>query len=107
MTSPSNVPAPSSVASMIRVFDEPTSERGRRLGDLLGIEPRSRATKPFPLVRVVVRARVVGDCSITELEEHYANPYRKPLDVVHTIPLPADGAVTAFELRAGERCVRG
>jgi Ca-activated chloride channel family protein len=84
-----------------------STNRPRRLGELLGFAGRRREPKPFPLVRVVVRAKLVGDCAVTELEEHYENPYRSPLDVVHTIPLPADGAVTAFELRAGERCVRG
>ncbi|MDI9404514.1 MAG: VIT domain-containing protein, partial [Limnohabitans sp.] len=93
--------------SSIPQFDAPAADAPRRLGELLGLDKKRHATKAFPLTRVVVRAQIVGDCAITELEEHYRNPYRSPLDVVHTIPLPADGAVTAFELRAGDRCVRG
>jgi Ca-activated chloride channel family protein len=91
----------------IRQFEAPSVEQPRRLGELLGLDKDRHASKAFPLTRVVVRAQIVGDCAITELEEHYRNPYRSPLDVVHTIPLPAEGAVTAFELRAGDRCVRG
>ncbi len=61
----------------------------------------------FPLQKVEARARIVGDCAITELSEHYHNPHDIPLDVTHLIPLPASGAVIGFEIRAGGRVSRG
>ena len=87
----------------------PAVDAHRRLGELLGLEGKSGASsaQPFPLERVVVRADIVGDCAVTTLEEHYRNTHARPLDVTHTIPLPPDGAVTAFEMVAGERRIRG
>lgn len=61
----------------------------------------------FPLQRVRVRTTIVGDCAVTELQEHYTNTNTIALDVVHTLALPAGGAVTAFEMRAGERTIKG
>ena len=88
----------------------------RRLGELLGLptagsressQRPEREARPLPLVAVKVRARIVADCAVTELEERFANASTQPMDVTHTIPLPADGAVVAFEISAGERVARG
>lgn len=88
----------------------------RRLGELLGIphgkeraEIENGRAQPhaFPLAKVVVRASILADCAVTVLEEHYTNTSTRALDVTHTIPLPADGAVTAFEIVSGERVAKG
>ncbi len=82
----------------------------RTLGALLGMHPTGEeeaAAQQFPLIKVVARTQIVGDCASTTLEEHYANPHTHPLDVTHTIPLPADGAVIAFSMTAGARSVKG
>jgi Ca-activated chloride channel family protein len=88
----------------------------RRLGELLGIphgkeraEIENGRAQPhaFPLAKVVVRASILSDCAVTVLEEHYTNTSTRALDVTHTIPLPADGAVTAFEIVSGERVAKG
>lgn len=88
----------------------------RRLGELLGIphgKERAEIEKgraqphAFPLAKVVVRASILADCAVTALEEHYTNTSTRALDVTHTIPLPADGAVTAFEIVSGERVAKG
>jgi Ca-activated chloride channel homolog len=98
----------------IQSSDIGTRATTRTLGELLGLD--SKTTKksryeleaiPFPLVKVVVRTHIIADCAVTELEEHYANPHARAMDVVHTIPLPADGAVTAFEMIAGARRIAG
>jgi Ca-activated chloride channel family protein len=82
---------------------------GRRLGELLGIphDNHEAKTHAFPLTKVVIRASIVADCAVTELEEHYANASACAMDVTHTIPLPADGAVTAFEIVSGGRVSKG
>ncbi len=87
-----------------------TGASTRTLGELLGMRTtstRKTAAKPFPLIKVVARTQIVGDCASTTIEEHYANPHKHPMDVTHTIPLPANGAVIAFSITAGERNVKG
>jgi Ca-activated chloride channel family protein len=96
--------------------DESEHEPRRHLGELLGI-PRGKGRSAvrngeaephvFPLAKVVVRASIVADCAVTELEEHYTNTLAKAMDVTHTIPLPPDGAVTAFEIVSGSRVAKG
>ena len=90
--------------------------QSQSLGELLGIKHQSGKSKrgdtsceqeQFPLQRLVVRVQVTGDCSVTTLEQHYRNHHDFTIDVVHTMPIPADGALTAFEIRAGEKWVRG
>src|SRR5262245_47211935 len=61
----------------------------------------------FPLRSVRLEARVGGGMSATTLFQDYANPYADPLDVIYTLPLPADGAVTGYTIRLGDRVVRG
>jgi Ca-activated chloride channel family protein len=83
----------------------------RTLGELLGIpstpEGGGAQQLTLPLRAVTVRASIAGDCAVTELTEHYANTSDLPLDVMHTIPLPASCAVIGFEIKAGDRVVRG
>ncbi len=111
MSTPLSSPLSTLAASINATI--PTSESTRTLGELLGIpltqkQTRGKlATKPFPLTKVVVTARIVGDCAVTTLEEHYANPHKQPLDVTHTMPLPYGAAVTAFEIVAGDRVAKG
>ena len=84
------------------------SHQRRTVGQLLAISDDAESqTLAFPLQRVRVRASIVGDCAVTTLEEHYANAHATALDVTHTLALPAGGAVTSFEIRAGERTIKG
>ncbi len=87
------------------------SNSGKTLGELLGLptKGKTRESVPavFPLQRVVVNTRIVGDCAHTTLVEHYSNPHARPMDVTHTIPLPFGAAVIAFELTSGTRVAKG
>jgi Ca-activated chloride channel family protein len=76
----------------------------RGLGGLLALVDGQE--RPLPLRDVRVRARIVGDCCRTEIDQRYANPYDQLLEAVHLLPLPEDGAVVEMELRAGEIVVR-
>ena len=58
---------------------------------------RRRARAPTPRGGV---ARVV-------LEQRFANPHAEPLAVTYSLPLPADGAVSGFAFRIGDRRVVG
>ena len=76
----------------------------RGLGGLVALV--SGQERPLPLRSVKVRAHVVGDCCRVEIDQRYANPYDVPLEAVHMLPLPEDGAVVEMELRAGDIVVR-
>ena len=85
------------------------------LGELLGI-PRTEGdstteghnpAEAFPLQRVEAKACIVGDCATTELTQRYLNRSDTVMDVTHLIPIPASAAVVGFEIRAGDRVVRG
>jgi|GEM_PF-1747392 len=94
-----------------------TPNRGgfRTLGELIGLPSVGADTldsdnsggSAFALQRVVMRVQVTGDCAITETEQHYRNPCDIALDVVHTIPMSAAGAIVAFEIRCGKRWIAG
>ena len=79
-------------------LDQPHDPRG--LGGLLALvggEPQA-----LPLQRVAVRARLVGDVAWTRVTQTFHNPLERPVEAVHIFPLPADGAVTAVVLEAGD-----
>jgi hypothetical protein len=104
------------ISATIRTKPDADPRRGRHLGELLGIPTgKGRAAveegraqpHAFPLTKVSVRASILADCAVTELEERYTNDSTQVMDVTHTIPLPPDGAVTAFEIVAGGRTVKG
>lgn len=63
--------------------------------------------RTFPLAGADLRARAGGGLAATTLVQRYRNPYADPLEVLYTLPLPADGAVTGYTIRAGARVIRG
>lgn len=79
-------------------FASPTS--GTR--GLVAVDGRT-----FPLRSAHLDARAEGGLAETVLTQAYANPHAEPLEVLYTMPLPADGAVVAYTFRLGERVVRG
>jgi Ca-activated chloride channel family protein len=104
------------ISATIRTKPDADPRRGRHLGELLGIPTGKGRTAveegraqphAFPLTKVSVRGSILADCAVTELEERYTNDSTQVMDVTHTIPLPPDGAVTAFEIVAGGRTVKG
>ena len=104
------------IPATIRNAPSTDSRRPRHLGELLGIphgKGRTAVEKgraephAFPLTKVLVRASILADCAVTELEERYTNNSAQVMDVTHTIPLPPDGAVTAFEIVTGGRTAKG
>ena len=61
----------------------------------------------YPLESVRVAARAEGGIALTTLTQRFANPHAEALEVVYTLPLPADGAVLAYTIRMGEKVIRG
>jgi Ca-activated chloride channel family protein len=68
------------------------------LGALVGPEP-------FPLKDVRVRSRIAAGAATTVVEQRFANPFKQPLEATYIFPLPAQAAVVAMSLRAGELVV--
>jgi len=63
--------------------------------------------KTYPLGSVSVTARAEGGIAVTTLAQRFLNPHDEPLEVIYTLPLPADGAVLAYDIRIGDRVIRG
>ena len=49
----------------------------------------------------------MGGIARTRLRQHFANPYSTPLELTYAFPLPADGAVSGYEIHAGSRVIKG
>ena len=54
-----------------------------------------------------LRVDAGGGIARTVLEQHFANPYDTPLAITYQLPLPADGAVSAFAFLVGEERIEG
>ncbi len=63
--------------------------------------------KSYPLESARLLARAEGGVASTTLLQTFANPHDEPLEVLYTLPLPADGAVLGYTIRIGEKTIRG
>lgn len=63
--------------------------------------------KTLPLVGATLRADARGGIARVVLEQRFANRFAEPLHVTYLMPLPADGAVSAYAFRIGERRIVG
>jgi Ca-activated chloride channel homolog len=77
-------------------------DEARRVPALVSVDGRA-----YPLRSAQLRARAEGGIASSSLVQVFANPYDEPLEVVYTLPLPADGAVLGYSVRIGERVIRG
>ena len=71
-------------------------------GRLVAIDGRA-----LPLRETRLKADARGGVARVVLEQRFANPYDDPLAVTYLLPLPADGAVSGFAFRIGERRIVG
>jgi Ca-activated chloride channel family protein len=62
--------------------------------------------KTYPLESARIAARAEGGIALTTLAQTYSNPHEETLEVVYTLPLPADGAVLGYTIRIGEKVIR-
>src|SRR5688572_15706328 len=63
--------------------------------------------RTYPLRSALIRGRAEGGLAQTTLVQEFHNPHAEPLEVLYTMPLPADGAVLGYTVRMGERVIRG
>jgi Ca-activated chloride channel family protein len=65
------------------------------------------ATRYFPLEHTEVRARIAGSVNRVEVTQVFGNPYAETVEAVYVFPLPHESAVCDYEMRLGERTIRG
>jgi Ca-activated chloride channel family protein len=63
--------------------------------------------RPFPLLGARLSALAEGGVARSTLEQRYVNPHEEPLEVIYTLPLPADGAVIGYVIEIGGRRITG
>jgi len=61
---------------------------------------------PLPLEHTEAHARVAGLAATVTIHQRFRNPLLEKADLEYLFPLPHEAAITAFELRAGERIIR-
>lgn len=80
----------------------PTIEKPRtRAAALVALDGRT-----YPLESARLTARAEGGLALSTLSQTFANPYDDALEVLYTLPLPADGAVLGYSIRIGETVYR-
>ncbi|MBZ5497402.1 MAG: VWA domain-containing protein [Acidobacteriia bacterium] len=73
-----------------------------RTAGLVSVDGRT-----YPLKSARAEARAEGGVAATTFAQTYDNPYHEPLEVLYTLPLPANGAVIGYTIRLGKRMIRG
>lgn len=75
----------------------------------IGILTVVRTTKPvrLPLSKVSISARVADRIAEVSMTETFQNPFQDHLEAVYTFPLPGSSAVSSFEMKVGNRTIKG
>jgi Ca-activated chloride channel family protein len=68
------------------------------------VSPTGRA---LPLRGITLEAEALGGIARTKLRQRFFNDSADPLELVYTFALPADGAVSGYEVQAGKRRIKG
>lgn len=82
--------------------DSVTPTQGPRSPALVSVDGHT-----YPLRSALIRGRAEAGLTQTTLVQEFHNPHAEPLEVLYTMPLPADGAVLGYTIRMGERVIRG
>jgi Ca-activated chloride channel family protein len=61
----------------------------------------------LPLAAVEISGRVADRVAQIELKQTFHNPYTDHLEAVYIFPLPGGSAVSDFEMRVGQRVIKG
>lgn len=87
------------------------AERRAGVGSFLGegslVANRDGQVVKLPLKRTRVELSVAGQLASARVRQRFENPYPEKIEVSYLFPLPTGAAVRRFELRSGERRIRG
>jgi Ca-activated chloride channel family protein len=61
----------------------------------------------LPLRGITLTCDASAGIARTKLHQHFSNEYPDPLELTYLFPLPADGTVSGYTIRAGNRLIRG
>jgi Ca-activated chloride channel family protein len=75
----------------------------------LGVLEVTQAAKKvaLPLAKVDIRGRVADRVAQVTVEQTFRNPNTEALEAVYIFPLPGGCAVSAFEMKVGDRVIKG
>lgn len=69
--------------------------------------PHDATLPPVPLEQTTITLDVVGPLAAAKVTQRFRNRHTAPLDALYVFPLPAEAAVTGFELQVGARLIVG
>jgi Ca-activated chloride channel homolog len=72
-----------------------------------GAEVVTSDGRSLPLLGATLRGDAKGGIARLVLEQTFANRFDQPLHVTYRMPLPADGAVSAYEFAIANRVIKG
>lgn len=81
------------------------AERTRSLGRLCVVREGRRHV--LPLAGVKIAARVADRVAQVTMEQSFRNPFDEALEAVYIFPLAGGCAVGAFEMKVGDRVIKG
>jgi Ca-activated chloride channel family protein len=93
------------IAAAVPLSDALAKERTRAPGVLR--VARDAKTAALPLAGVKISARVADRVAQVTMEQSFRNPFGEALEAVYIFPLPGGSAVSAFEMKVGDRVVHG
>src|SRR5437867_3543176 len=92
-------------ANGVPVIPTIEADRARGLGRLC--VTREERQVQLPLADVTIAARVADRVARVTMEQKFHNPFAEALEAVYLFPLPGGAAVSAFELKVGDRTIKG
>lgn len=93
------------IAAAVPLSDALSRERTRGLGQLKVTRDEKSAT--LPLAGVKISARVADRVAQVTMEQSFRNPFSEALEAVYIFPLAGGSAVSAFEMKVGDRVIKG
>lgn len=90
---------PAVLQNSLRMPSRPHASNGARLA--------SRTGEALSLRGITLTCEAMGGIARTRLRQSFTNAYPNPLELVYSLPLPVDGTVAGYEIRAGDRVIRG
>jgi Ca-activated chloride channel family protein len=87
------------------IIEKLTRERRRETATLEGARNGERL--PLPLASQRIVARVAECVAEVTVEQSFQNPFQETLEAVYIFPLGGSAAVSSFEMKAGDRALKG